>query len=135
MWSAGWSAFNPMSAERRLCMAPENQQAIDYDLLPRIEVSAPRLRLVRRNRISLDAYRFGSLGPCCTDRSLGGEIGRYRRSAFLTLEITTIRPTLLSIHAAVYNNVNIQRHLVSGSTLRNLRDEANAQWHDALAAA
>ena len=41
----------------------------------------------------------------------------------------------LSVHAAVHNNFNIQRHLVSRSTLRNLRDEANAQWHDAVAAA
>jgi putative transposase len=41
----------------------------------------------------------------------------------------------LSIHAAVHNNFNVQRHLVSRATLRNLRNEANAQWHDAVAAA
>ena len=41
----------------------------------------------------------------------------------------------LSIHAAVHNNFNVQRHLVSRATLRNLRDEANAQWQDAVAAA
>src|SRR5207248_11526835 len=41
----------------------------------------------------------------------------------------------LSVHAAVHNNFNIQRHLVSRSTLRNLRDEANARWRDAVAAA
>ena len=44
-----------------LRMAPENQQALDYYLLPRIDVSAPRLRLARHNGIFLDAYRFDSL--------------------------------------------------------------------------
>jgi putative transposase len=41
----------------------------------------------------------------------------------------------LSIHAAVHNNFNVQRHLVSRATLRNLRAEATAQWQDAFAAA
>jgi len=41
----------------------------------------------------------------------------------------------LSIHAAVHNNFNVQRHLVSRATLRNLRAEATAQWQAALAAA
>jgi hypothetical protein len=41
----------------------------------------------------------------------------------------------LSLHAAVDNNFNVQRHLVSRTTLRNLRNEANAQWQDAVAAA
>jgi transposase-like protein len=41
----------------------------------------------------------------------------------------------LSIHAAVHNNFNVQRHLVSRATLRNLRAEATAQWRDAVTAA
>ena len=41
----------------------------------------------------------------------------------------------LSIHAAVQNNFNVQCHLVSRATLRNLRAEATAQWHDAVAPA
>jgi hypothetical protein len=41
----------------------------------------------------------------------------------------------LSIHAAVHNNFYVQRHLVSRSTLRNLRPEATAQWQAALAVA
>jgi putative transposase len=40
----------------------------------------------------------------------------------------------LSIHAAIYNNFNVQRHLVSRATLRNLRAEATAQWQGAVAA-
>jgi putative transposase len=41
----------------------------------------------------------------------------------------------LSIHAAVHNTFNLQRHLVSRSTLRTFRAEAAAHWQDAVAAA
>jgi transposase-like protein len=41
----------------------------------------------------------------------------------------------LSVHAAVHNTLNLQRHLVSRSTLRTFRAEAAAQWQDAVAAA
>jgi hypothetical protein len=40
----------------------------------------------------------------------------------------------ISVHAAVHNNFNVQRHIVSRTTLRKLRDEANAQWQAAVAA-
>ena len=38
-----------------------NQNALDYYLLPRIDMTAPRLRLAQDNGISLDAYRFETL--------------------------------------------------------------------------
>ena len=41
----------------------------------------------------------------------------------------------LSMHAAVHNTFNLQRHLVSRSTLRIFRAEAAKQWRDAVAAA
>jgi putative transposase len=41
----------------------------------------------------------------------------------------------LSIHAVVHNTFNLQRHLISRSTLRIFRAEAAAQWQDAVAAA
>src|ERR1700736_5346719 len=41
----------------------------------------------------------------------------------------------LSIHAAIHNTFNLQRHLISRSTLRTFRAEAAAQWHAAAAAA
>jgi putative transposase len=41
----------------------------------------------------------------------------------------------LSMHAAVHNAFNYQRHLISRSTLRIFRAEATAQWPDAVAAA
>ena len=34
----------------------------------------------------------------------------------------------LSVHAAVYNTFNVQRHLTSRHTLRLLRDEASLTW-------
>ena len=41
----------------------------------------------------------------------------------------------LSMHAAVHNTFNLQRHLVSRSTLRIFRSDAAAQWRTATAAA
>ena len=41
----------------------------------------------------------------------------------------------LSMHAAVHNTFNCQRHLISRSTLRIFRAEATAEWQDAVAAA
>jgi DNA invertase Pin-like site-specific DNA recombinase len=38
-----------------------NQAPLDYYLLPRIDMTAPRLRLAEDNGVSLDAYRFDSL--------------------------------------------------------------------------
>jgi putative transposase len=40
----------------------------------------------------------------------------------------------LSIHAAVHNTFNLQRHLISRSTLRAFRAEATARWQGAVAA-
>jgi transposase-like protein len=41
----------------------------------------------------------------------------------------------LSMHAAVHNTFNLPRHLVSRSTLRILRAEAENQWRNAVTAA
>jgi transposase-like protein len=41
----------------------------------------------------------------------------------------------ISVHAAVHNNFNLQRHLISRSTLRTFRAEASARWKAAVAAA
>jgi putative transposase len=40
----------------------------------------------------------------------------------------------LSMHAAVHNTFNLQRHLVSRATLRIFRAEAADQWRDAVTA-
>src|SRR5437764_11418909 len=41
----------------------------------------------------------------------------------------------LNMHAAVHNTFNLQRHLISRSTLRIFRAEAAASWQAAVAAA
>jgi transposase-like protein len=41
----------------------------------------------------------------------------------------------LSVHAAVYNTFNLQRHLISRRTLRRFRANAIEQWQAATAAA
>jgi transposase-like protein len=41
----------------------------------------------------------------------------------------------LNMHAAVHNTFNLQRHLVSRSTLRIFRAEAADQWRNAVTAA
>jgi putative transposase len=40
----------------------------------------------------------------------------------------------LSMHATVHNSFNLQRHLISRSTLRRRRAEATVQWQTAVAA-
>ena len=40
----------------------------------------------------------------------------------------------LSVHSAVYNTFNIQRHLISRRTLRVFRADAMAHWRAAAAA-
>ena len=40
----------------------------------------------------------------------------------------------LSMHAAIHNTFNLQRHLISRATLRIFRAEAANQWRDAVAA-
>ena len=41
----------------------------------------------------------------------------------------------LSMHAAVHNTFNLQRHLVSRSTLRTFRAEAASEWRNAVVVA
>ena len=40
----------------------------------------------------------------------------------------------LSVHDAIYNHFNVQRHLISRQTLRQTRAEAFAEWHQIVAA-
>jgi hypothetical protein len=42
-------------------LAPDNEQPMDYYLLPQIDIKALRLRVAQRNAICLDAYRFDTL--------------------------------------------------------------------------
>ena len=42
-------------------MAPGNDAALDYYLLPSSDLTIPRLRLAEENGITLDVYRFDNL--------------------------------------------------------------------------
>jgi len=42
-------------------MNQPNSEPLDYYLLPRIDMTGPRLRLAEDNGVSLDSYRFESL--------------------------------------------------------------------------
>lgn len=44
-------------------MDAENKQALDYYLLPALDVENPKLRLAENNHLALDAYRFDDLQP------------------------------------------------------------------------
>lgn len=44
-------------------MDQPNQEPLDYYLLPRLDMTVPRLRLAEHNGISLDAYRFETMEP------------------------------------------------------------------------
>ena len=42
-------------------MDAANKQLLDYYLLPRLDMTLPRLRLAQDNGMSLDSYRFDTL--------------------------------------------------------------------------
>ncbi len=63
------------------------------------------------------------------------QVVRRRERKMQRFKSTRSAQRFLSIHAAVHNTFNLQRHLVSRSTLRTLRAEAAAQWQSAVAAA
>jgi hypothetical protein len=42
-------------------MDQPNREPLDYYLLPRIDMTEPRLRLAEDNGVSLDSYRFETL--------------------------------------------------------------------------
>ena len=41
----------------------------------------------------------------------------------------------VSAHSAIYNTFNIQRHLISRNTMRDMRTSAMAEWNAASSAA
>jgi transposase-like protein len=63
------------------------------------------------------------------------QIVRRRERKMQRFKSSRSAQRFLSIHAAVHNTFNLQRHLISRSTLRIFRTEATAQWRGAVAAA
>jgi len=63
------------------------------------------------------------------------QVVRRRERKMRRFKSARLAQRFLSIHAAVHNTFNFQRHLVSRSTLRIFRAEAAAQWHHAVTTA
>ena len=102
---------------------------------------APKLLVTDKLRSYAAAFRQLGLG-CPHEQGLrrnnraenSHQVVRRRERKMQRFKSARSTQRFLSIHAAVHNNFNVQRHLVSRATLRNLRDEATAQWRDAVAA-
>ena len=62
------------------------------------------------------------------------EQGLPSRAQDPALQIGSSAQRFLSMHAAVHNTFNFQRHLISRSTLRIFRAEAASEWRNAVAA-
>jgi putative transposase len=60
---------------------------------------------------------------------------RRRERKMQRFKSTRSAQRFLNTHAAVHNTFNLQRHLVSRSTLRTFRAEAASAWRNAAAAA
>jgi transposase-like protein len=69
------------------------------------------------------------------NRAENSQMVRRRERKMQRFKSARSAQRFLSIHAAVHNTFNLQRHLVSRSTLRTFRAEAAAQWQNAVAAA
>jgi transposase-like protein len=100
---------------------------------------------------SLTTDKLGSYGFAFSASSTGlssraGATGEQSRREFppscpttraenAEVQVGWLCQRFLNTHAAVHNTFNLQRHLISRSTLRNFRAEAAAQWQAAVAAA
>src|ERR1700726_1858306 len=62
------------------------------------------------------------------------QIGRRRERKMQRFKSAGSAQRFLNMHAAVHNTFNLQRHLISRSTLRIFRAEAAARWQGAVAA-
>jgi putative transposase len=69
------------------------------------------------------------------NRAENSQMVRRRERKMQRFKSARSAQRFLSIYAAVHNTFNLQRHLVSRSTLRTFRAEAAAQWQNAVAAA
>jgi transposase-like protein len=102
---------------------------------------APRLVVTDKLRSYGAAFRELHL-TCQHDQGLrknnraenSHQVVRRRERKMQRFKSAASAQRFLSMHAAVHNTFNHQRHLISRSTLRIFRAEAAAQWLDAVAA-
>jgi len=103
---------------------------------------APKLLVTDKLRSYAAACR--QLGLCCpheqglrrNNRAENShQVVRRRERKLQRFKSARSAQRFLSLQAAVHNTFNLQRHLISRSTLRIFRAEATAEWHSAVAAA
>ena len=103
---------------------------------------APKLLVTDKLRSYASAFRRLGLS-CLHEQGLrmnnraenSHQVVRRRERKLQRFKSARSAQRFLSMHAAVHNTFNLQRHLVSRSTLRIFRAEAAAQWLEAVAAA
>jgi transposase-like protein len=103
---------------------------------------APKLLVTDKLRSHASAFRRLGLS-CRHEKGLrmnnraenSHQVVRRRERKLQRFKSARSAQCFLSMHAAVHNTFNLQRHLFSRSTLRIFRAEAAAQWLDAVAAA
>ena len=85
----------------------------------------------------IDTHTSGGYSTGFDSRLAGVTVYIGRRSALSSPDIKAGRSgcKMDLVHAAIYNIFNLQRHLVSRSTLRLFRAEAAGAWNDVTAAA
>jgi transposase-like protein len=139
-------------------------RAVDHEgeildvLVQRRRDRCAAVRLIRKllrkqgfapQRVTTDKLRsygaaFRHLGLACQhDQGLrknnraenSHQVVRRRERKMQRFKSAASAQRFLSLHAAVHNIFNLQRHLVSRATLRIFRAEAAAQWRTATAAA
>src|SRR5258708_35142543 len=99
---------------------------------------APKLLVTDKLRSYASAFRRLRLS-CRHEQGLRSKNShqpvRRRERKVQRLKSARSAQRFLSMHAAVHNTFNLQRHLISRSTLRIFRAQATAQWQSAVAAA
>jgi putative transposase len=103
---------------------------------------APKLLITDKLRSYASAFRKLRL-TCPHEQGLrrnnraenSHQVVRRRERKMQRFKSARSAQRFLSMHAAVHNTFNLQRHLVSRSTLRKFRADATAQWETAVAAA
>ena len=102
---------------------------------------APKLLVTDKLRSYASAFR--RLGLCCPHQQglrqnnraeNSHQAVRRRERNMQRFKSARSAQRFLSMHAAIHNTFNLQRHLVSRATLRIFRAEAANQWRDAVTA-